>query len=483
MVAGRLAWAAALVLAGCTVGPDFRPPEVRAPGDWGPERADVRSHTTNGDADPRWWTQFGDPELSSLVARIAAQSLDLQTAAERVLQARAQREVVASQGLPQVSGRGSYDRTRISPTGNPGAIVVAKPGAPLEFDVFQYGLNSSWDLDLFGRVRRQTEAANADTEAAVEDRRGVALAAVADLAQDYLQLRGVQAQRTIAEHNEELARQNSALVRDQFANGVATTLDMARARAQETTIAAAVPPLRAQEASIINAIGLLLGEPPRALEAELKPRAAQPSVPALVPIGLPSTLVRRRPDLRQAEARLHSATAQTGVAEAEFYPDITLAGSFELQSLRLTDAFSLYSRAFEVGPSISLPIFQGGRLRGTLRLRESQQREAAITFRRTLLQAWQEVDNALTAFAEAQARERQVGDAVLQNAIALRAARQRYTEGVVDFLNVNTAQAQLLQSQNDLADSRTQIATGLVTLYRALGGGWEIADAAEPSGP
>lgn len=206
MVAGRLAWAAALVLAGCTVGPDFRPPEVRAPGDWGPERADVRSHTTNGDADPRWWTQFGDPELSSLVARIAAQSLDLQTAAERVLQARAQREVVASQGLPQVSGRGSYDRTRISPTGNPGAIVVAKPGAPLEFDVFQYGLNSSWDLDLFGRVRRQTEAANADTEAAVEDRRGVALAAVADLAQDYLQLRGVQAQRTIAEHNEELAR-------------------------------------------------------------------------------------------------------------------------------------------------------------------------------------------------------------------------------------------------------------------------------------
>ena len=258
---------------------------------------------------------------------------------------------------------------------------------------------------------------------------------------------------------------------------------MARARAQETTIAATVPPLRAQEASIINAIGLLLGEPPRALEAELKPRAAQPSVPALVPIGLPSTLVRRRPDLRQAEGRLHSATAQTGVAEAEFYPDITLAGSFELQSLRLKDAFSLYSRAFEVGPSISLPIFQGGRLRGTLRLRESQQCEAAITFRRTLLQAWQEVDNALTAFAEAQARERQVGDAVLQNAIALRAARQRYTEGVVDFLNVNTAQAQLLQSQNDLADSRTQIATGLVTLYRALGGGWEIADAAEPSGP
>ncbi len=483
MRVARLAWIAGLLLTACTVGPDFQPPDPGAPGGWGPERADVRSRTTSGEADPQWWTQFHDPELSSLAGRVAAQNLDLQTAAERVLQSRAQRAVVASQGLPQINERSSYERTRISPTGNPAAIVVAKPGAPLEFDVFQNGLSSSWDLDLFGRVRRGVEAATADTQAAIEDRRGVALAALADLAQNYLQLRGVQAQRAIAEHNQDLARQNTALVRNRFDNGVATTLDMARARAQESTIAATVSPLRTQEAAAINAIGLLLGETPRALEAELKPRAAQPDVPALVPVGLPATLVRRRPDLRQAEARLHSATAQTGVAEAEFYPDVTLNGSVELQSLRLRDAFSLYSRAFDLGPSVSLPIFQGGRLRGTLRLRESQQREAAITFRRTLLQAWQEVDNALTAFAEAQARERQVADAVAQNDTALRAARQRYAEGVVDFLDVNTAQAQLLQSQTDLASSRTEIATGLVTLYRALGGGWEVAEAAGPSGP
>ena len=482
MKVSRLAWAAALALAGCTVGPDFRPPDPGAPAGWGPVRADVPSRTNADEVDPLWWTRFNDPLLSSLVGRIAAQNLDLQTAAERVLQARAQREVVASQGLPRVNGRSSLEHTRISPTGNPGAIVVAKPGAPLEFDVFQNGLDASWDLDLFGRVRREVEAAGADTQAAVEDRRGVALAALADLAQDYLQLRGVQAQRAIAERNQDLARQNTALVRNRFDNGVATTLDMARARAQESTIAATVPPLRTQEATAINAIGLLLGEPPRALEAELKPRAAQPSVPALVPAGLPATLVRRRPDLRQAEARLHSATAQVGVATAEFYPDVTLNGNVGLQSLRLRDAFSLYSRVFEVGPTVSLPLFQGGRLRGTLRLREAQQREAAITFRRTLLGAWQDVDNALTAFAEAQAREREVADAVAQNEAALRAARQRYAEGVVDFLDVNTAQAQLLQSQNDLASSRTQIATGLVTLYRALGGGWEIADA-DADGP
>ena len=482
MTAGKLAWAAALMLAGCTVGPDFRPPDPGAPDNWGPTRADVRSRTTDGGVEPRWWTHFGDAELSSLVARVAAQNLDLQTATERVLQAREQRNVVASQGLPQVNGTSSYDRTRLGTRGLTKLLVPA-PGAPTEFDLFQNGLSSSWDLDLFGRVRREVEAANADTQGAVEDRRSVALAALADLAQDYLQLRGIQEQRAIAEHNYELARQNTALVRNRLDNGVANTLEMAQARSQEATIAATVPPLRTQEAAAINAIGLLLGEPPRALEAELKPRAAQPSVPALVPVGLPATLVRRRPDLRQAEDRLHSATAQTGVAEAEFYPDVTLVGTVALQSLQLKDAFSLYSRAFAVGPSVSLPIFEGGRLRAMLRMREAQQREAAITFRRTLLQAWQEVDNALTAFAEAQAREQQVANAVAQNNIALRAARQRYAEGVIDFLNVNTAQAQLLQSQNDLASSRTQIATSLVTLYRALGGGWEIADADGPSKP
>lgn len=473
----RLGWAGALLLAGCTVGPDFRAPDPGTPASWGQVRADVPSQTSTDEADPQWWTQFGDPVLSSLVARIAGENLDLQTAAERVLQGRAQRDVVASQGLPQVSGRSSYDRDRLSTVGNPAALVVTRPGAPVEFDVYQNGLSSSWDLDLFGRVRRGVESANAETQAVVEDRRGIALAALADLVQDYLQLRGIQAARAIAERNLAIAQQNTGLVRNRFDNGVATTLDTARALSQQSTIAATVPPLRAQEAANINAIGLLLGQPPRALEAELRPRAAQPGVPAVVPVGLPSTLVRRRPDLRRAEARLHAATAQIGVATAEFYPNVTLTGSFELQGLRFRDAFSLYARAFEVGPSISVPIFQGGRLRATLHLRESEQREAAINFRRTLLQAWQEVDNALTAYAEAQAQRKQVADAVAQNEVVLRAAQQRYVEGAVGFLDVNVAQSQLLQSQNDLADSDTRIASGLVALYCALGGGWEIAEA------
>ena len=480
----RAGWAAwAVVLAGCTVGPDFHPPAADAARDWEPERTDVASRTVTAEADPRWWDSFGDPELSSLVARVATRNLDLRTAAERILQGRAQREVVASQGLPQISGQSSYMRTRLSPTGDPVALVVPAPGAPLEFDVFQNGLSSSWELDLFGRVRRGVEAANADTQADIEDRRGIALSAIAELAQDYLQLRGVQAERTIAERNLALAQQDTGLVQRRFADGVATTLDTAQARAQQSTIAATVPPLRTQEALLINAIGFLLGEPPRVLEAELRLPASLPAVPPVVPVGLPATLVRRRPDVRQAEARLHSATARTGVAVAEFYPDVTLLGSFGLQGLRFRDAFNLYSREFQVGPSVSIPLFEGGRLRGTLRMRQSQQREAAIAFQRTLLKAWQEVDNALTAYAEAQRRRMQVADAAAQNATALQAARQRYAEGVIDFLTVNLAQSQLLQSENDLASSDTQIATDLVALYRALGGGWEIAEATGPSRP
>ncbi len=467
------------LVGGCTVGPDFHPPVVKAPPLWGPERTDVRSRTVVQDVNPQWWRSFHDPLLVSLVDRLVAQNLDLRSAAERVLQGRAQRQATAAQGLPQISEQSSFRHNRGSPTGFLSLIQPA-PGAPFNYDIWQNALNSSWDLDLFGRVRRGVEAADAETLASVENRRGIALSVLAELAQDYLQLRGVQAQRVIAERNLRLAQQNSKLVRDRFGNGVATTLDMALAQSQQATFASTLSPLRTQEATLINAIGLLLAQPPRALATELTPRANLPPVPPVVPVGLPSTLVRRRPDVREAEARLHAATAQTGVATANFYPDISLTANANLDGRRLTDAFSLPSRAFELGPTFSVPLFQGGRLTGELRLRESQQREAAINFQQTVLRAWQEVDDALTAYAEAQRQRVDISESARQNAIALRAARQRYTEGAADFLNVISANAQVLQSENDLATSDTRIATDLVMLYRALGGGWEVTDSAVP---
>src|SRR6201999_1169435 len=391
-------------IAGCTVGPNYQSPEIaEAPRRTSPESAGVSSRTVEGEIDQTWWKTFRDPQLSSLVERLVTQNLDLKTAAERVVQSVAQRQVAASQGLPHIEGQSSSTYNRQSPNG-PISFFVPAPGATLDYADFRDGLTSSWQLDLFGRVRRAVEAADASTLAAVENRHGIALAAVAELAQTYMQLRGTQDRLEIAKRNLRLAEENTQLVNTRFSNGVATTLELAQARAQQATISATLPPLRAQEAKLINAICLLLGDTPRALEVELRRSQTMPRVPRKVPVGLPGTLVRRRPDVREVEARLHEATAQTGVAVANFYPDVTLNGNIDVESLHLSNLFTPASIAFAVGPQISIPIFEGGQLRGVLALRESQQREAAILFQKIVLRAWKEVDDALTAYREAQRR-------------------------------------------------------------------------------
>ena len=280
----------------------------------------------------------------------------------------------------------------------------------------------------------------------------------------------------IAQDNLADADRNVRLIRNQFSNGVSTTLDIANAEVQRDTIAANLPPLRANIAALINAVGFLLAEPPRTLERELSSPRAQPPVPPTVPLGIPSDLARRRPDIREAESKLHEATAETGVAVADFYPDLRISGQAGTEALQFPQVFNLASGYTMIGPTLDVPLFEGGRLRATLRLRKSQQREAALNYRNTVLQAWQDVDNALTAYEEAQHRRQQLSAAYGQSQLALAAARQRYRQGVVDFLNVLAAQSALLQNQNGLATANVEVETDLVALYRALGGGWDVAD-------
>ncbi|WP_375382366.1 efflux transporter outer membrane subunit [uncultured Sphingomonas sp.] len=462
----------ALLLAGCTVGPTFERPHVDAPPAFGSTPADVASHTIAAEVDTHWWTSFADPELTALVGRLATQNLDLQQAAERIEQAAAERRVVASQGLPHIDVGGVAQHDRISRNGM-ASLEVPAPGAPLEFNLFRPMVSASWQLDLFGRVRRAVEAANADTEAAVEARHGLALSAIADLAQTYVQFRLLQAQQGVLERNLAIADRRRALVRIRFADGVATTLDVAQADAQGLGIAQDLPTLRSQEARLVNALGLLLAEPPRTLTAELTRVGPLPFVPPTVPVGLPADLARRRPDVREAEARLHAATAETGVAVANFYPDISLGGNFGFESLHLGNLFDAASRQFMIGPSIDLPIFQGGRLTGTLRLRRSQQREAALQFRQTVLQAWHDVDNAMVAYAEAQHRRVAAASTSEADARALRAADQQYRQGTTSLLDVIAAQEGILQGENTVAQAQADLALRLIDLYRALGGGWE----------
>jgi NodT family efflux transporter outer membrane factor (OMF) lipoprotein len=464
----------ALALSACTVGPDFVPPPVVVPDSFGPEPRNVRSRTTDAEPDPQWWRCFHDPELTSLEERLAAQNLDLKTAVERVAQAGAEQVIVASQGLPHVEAQSMDYYEGISHHGL--ATLTVPSGEPLHFSFFQQGLNASWELDLFGRVRRAVEAQEANTLASIENRRGVALMALAELAQSYISLRGMQTQLAIAERNLRVAENDIRLVESRFANGVATTLDLAQARSQKESIAETLPSLRAREVELINAIGLLLGLEPRALEPELQPPKLPPTTPRLIGVGLPATLLQRRPDVGEAEARLHAAVAEVGEAEAEFYPDVNLIGDFNVQSLTLKELFRASSTQWTLGPTITIPIFEGGRLRGNLALKESRHREAAIDFQKALLRAWQEVDDALTAYAQEQKRRAAAARAAAQDKIALGAAQQRYQQGLVDFLNVNASLAQLLRSENDLVQSDVDVASNLVRLYRVLGGGWEITE-------
>ncbi len=465
----------ALALSACTVGPDFVPPAVDAPESFGPEPKNVPSRTIGAEPDPQWWRCFRDGELTSLEKRLAAQNLDLKTAAERVQQAGAERAIVASLGLPHVETQGTNVYERISQNGT-ASLAAAAPGAPLTFAVLQQGLNASWELDLFGRVRRAVEAQDATMLAAIENRRGIAVIALAELAQGYVALRGTQAQLAIVERNLRVAEDDIRIVESRFVNGVTTTLDLAQARSQRESIAEMLPVLRTRQAELINMIGLLLGLEPRALEGELRTPKALPAPPRRIGVGLPSTLLERRPDIREAEARLHAALAEIGEAEAEFYPDVNLVGDFNVQSLTLKKLFRASSTQWTLGPTVMLPIFQGGRLTGNLALKESRHREAAIEFQKTLLRAWKEVDDAQTAYAQAQKRRTAAMRAAEQDRIALGVSRERYQQGLVDFLNVNASLAQLLRSENDLVESEVEMASQLVKLYRALGGGWEIAE-------
>ncbi len=487
-----------LLLGGCTVGPDFTMPEWASPVSWfaGPKEKTppARSVPVAEPIDPNWWTLFHDPTLTALEHRVAGENLDVRVASVRLAESRAQLGVVRASEFPSFNANGSYTRQKASDVG-----VFANAPNPLgangaqgnrtggvrsshlsAFDVYQVGFDASWELDLWGGVKRSVESANATLQASAEARRAALLSSLAEVARDYVQLRGVQARLDIARDNLQTARQSLQLTQQRAAGGVTTDLDVANASAQVSSTAAQIPQLQQQEAELINALSLLLGQGPNALRAELVEPKPVPPVPPEVPVGLPSELARRRPDIRQAEAQLHAATADIGVAVANFYPKVTLSGSLGLQSLQPWQLFDLNARQYSAGPGITIPIFQGGQLRSTLQLREAQQEEAAVNYQKTVLGAWHEVDNALTAYQAEQARRAELMQAEVQSRRALELARSRYQQGVADFLQVLDAERNLLSIQQQLADSTTTVSVNLVALYKALGGGWE-PDLPEPA--
>lgn len=461
----------AIALAGCAVGPDFAAPDNGldrvnlAPRE---EHARVASPSTAA-VPARWWLLFNDALLGELQSRAQAGNLDLHIASERIEQSRAQLGIVASQLLPSVAANASYAREGLSEHGKFAAL-----GAPTDPGNFwQLGLDASWEIDLWGRARRAREGAEAALEATVYEREAARVALSAEVARTYLLLRGTQAQLGIAEQNLVIAERTLSLAESRERNGVATRFETTSARAQLATIKASVPDLGQRRNALMNALALLLGEQPRALDARLRPSMTLPAFPARVPMGVPSELAHRRPDILRAEAQLHAATAAIGVAKAEFYPRISLKGRFGVEAFESGDLATWDSRVFSVGPTVYLPIFQGGRLTQRLTLNEARQKTAALAYRQTVLRAWHEVDNALDAWAAEQRRHDELRAAYDQNKQALNAAERGYQQGASDYLSVLTAQRNVLASQTSLNDSATNATLTVVNLYKALGGGWD----------
>ncbi len=483
---------AALMLAGgCAVGPEFKAPAAEAPADFSAwhggsaELLDAQARDAAGT--PIGWSAFADPVLDALMAKALDANHDLQTAALRFAQSRVQRQQAEARRGPQLNASAAVARQRQSEFGSGTRLIDALNPSNREqligalsepHKLYQAGFDASWELDLWGRVRRAIEAADADVAASQAMLAQVQLAVQSELARNYFELRTAQRQLRIARADIAASEETLTLVRARADGGLTTDLDVRRQAAQTADLRARLPQLLAQEAQAINQITVLLGERPGALQAQLAAPADGPAsaLPDLSP-GLPSEVALRRPDIRRAQAQLHAATANIGVAMADLYPRITLGANFGFESVGSRNFGEWGSRQWSVGPSLQLPIFDGGRRRSTVTLRELQQQEAAVAYQQTVLKAWHEIDDALSAYAAERQRQLQLADKERQSRDAWELARVRYEHGLTDFLVQLDAQRTLLQAQRDQVDSGGRLAMDLVMLTKALGGAgdWKTA--------
>ena len=464
-----------LLVAGCTVGPDYqRPDGVLAPS-W------LEAQRSEFDTQPatlvNWWVEFNDPQLNSLVERAVKSNLDIFIAESRVRESRAS-QVLAEAGLwPTVGMLGSYSRNRSSENAvasrGQGAVVTPGSTNNLEQDLFRTGFDSSWEIDVFGGTRRSVEAARANLEASIEDRRDVLVTLLGDVANNYIELRGRQRQLAVTQANLEAQQEILRLTRIRFDAGLASDLEIAQAEGQAQTTEAQIPTLESGIKQTAYRLDLLLGAQPGTTWNELSGQAPIPALPPQARVGMPAELLRRRPDIRRAERQLAAATAQIGAATADLYPRFFLIGTFGLQSISASDWFTAQSRFWSIGPTVTWPVFDAGKIRANIEIRNAQQEQALKRYEKSVLSALGDVETALVNYSKEQTRYRSLLAAVDANRRALRMSNELYTQGLVAFLNVLDAERALYSSENDLAQSEANMASNLVALYKALGGGWE----------
>lgn len=455
---------ATLTFPGClAVGPDYVRPAVPEPAAW---HADLTNGLSAAETDPHsltsWWTTLDDPVLSGLIEGAVAGNLDVRAARARVREARARR-VIAQAGLfPVIDAAGSARHSRSS-----GKVGPSNTG-----ELYSAGFDASWELDVFGGLRRGVEAAEADIQATEQDLRDVLVSLLAEVAVNYVDVRLYQAGLSIAEANLNTQTDTYEITRWRAEAGLTTQLDVEQAKSQLETTRAQLPSLRKNLEQAMNRLAVLSGEVPGALHVKLKARKPIPVTPLEVAVGVPADTLRRRPDVRRAERELAAQTARVGVATADLYPKLSLLGSIGLESLSASDLFSAAARSYGIGPTVSWRIFEAGSIRAHIEVQSALQEQALIRYEAAVLGALEDVNNALTAFAEEQVRRQSLAAAVHAAQRALDLAGDQYASGLIDFQVVLDAQRSLLSLQDQLALSEGATTSDLISLYKALGGGW-----------
>ena len=465
----------ALLAGGCadvpSVGPDYHQPTMSTPAHWGEPLKGGETNSPSPVAD--WWENFHDPELDSLIARAAKSNLDLKIAQARVRETRAEYGFAVGNLFPTVDASGSYARQRQSKNQPVLSSLPMPPGVPFENNVYQAGFDASWEIDVFGGKRRAMEAAKAQVAAAEFGQRDVLVTLLGEVARNYVEARGYQRQLEIVRQNIQAQEQVLAITQNQFTNGLANNLDVQQAATLLATTRANVPTLETALQASIHRLGVLLSQPPEALQTELSTVAPIPAAPPTVPVGLPSELLLRRPDVRLAERQLAAATANIGVAKADLFPKFYLTGVAGFQGVSADEWFTGDSKFWSVGPAVQWRIFDAGRIRANIKVQNARQEEALAAYEQTALSAFEDVENALVAYANEQVRRRTLEDAVKSIQESLRLASQLYANGLANFINVLDAERSLYQAQDALVQSDRTVSTDVIALYKSLGGGWE----------
>jgi len=480
-------WLAAIALTAtaCTVGPDYEPPDFTVetvPDQW---RTTVETEMAADTTDlEMWWTSFNDSLLTELIKRSEFGNLDLQAAVGRVAEARAIRGVAKGGYWPDIVLGGAYSYQKLSENGLQGA-QAGQPGDGGEvnpllaepFDSWSAGLSLSWEIDLFGRIQRTVEAADAQLQASVEDYRDVLVTLYAEVGSAYVDARSFQTRLDFATQNVTAQENSLELTRDRFNAGLTSALDVAQAEQNLAQTRSTIPALEIGLEASLNRLAVLLGEAPGNLHDELQAHAGLPRPDDQVAYGIPADLLRRRPDIRQAERLLASQTARIGIATADLYPTLSLGGSVGLEALdfdNLSDGGSVF---WSIVPKISWPIFTGGKIRNRIRAEEARTAQALAAYEQTVLRALEEVQNALVAYGQEKVRRDRLAEAVDASQRAVNLVETQYLSGLTNFQNFLDSQRSLFRQQDELADSAGQVVNNLITLNRALGGGWSPSQA------